>query len=254
MAVNEHTRPRFEAQVLAAFERTLFEYCQLAVVHPLVDPARLELRITVLTGPPVETIRDRLRALAGQLIERELAARSTVVVFARDLTDRPPGYRILIQPPLPDAVTDPGGATAPPAGSDQITEVIDPTDVTSRSAGRPVVLTIAYGDRLRWSYPLIAAPVWIPVGRGLVAGGTRSSIRVPDFATAVPRGSLLLLRHLPEATTLRRAAQRPEYTVRVDGQPVPPGGTVTAGGSGTIHYALAHGRSTALTYRFERSH
>jgi hypothetical protein len=110
-----------------------------------------------------------------------------------------------------------------------------------------IVLTLTYGA-WRGSYPLLSSHVWIPIGRGLVEGGRRSSVRLPDYMKAVPRGTLIELCHYAGDVRLRRSNNRKEYLVRVDGRPLSSGHPVTAAAAGSIAYGSGSDASTELDY------
>lgn len=124
---------------------------------------------------------------------------------------------------------------------------VPPSDFFPTAA--TVVLALCFGS-WRWTYPLVTSDTWIPLGRGLVSGGRRSTVRVPEFMSAIPRGTLLLIRHTDDATHLRRSAMRTEYVVSVDGRPLATGAQATLARSGAVEYGTTFmpERSTTLLY------
>src|SRR6185503_14746500 len=118
-----------------------------------------------------------------------------------------------------------GGADATVGGGATVSAGAYATASGGPAVAGGLVLALSYGA-WRWTYPLVAADVWIPLGRGLVANGRLATIRLPDFLVAVPRGALLVLRARPGGPELRRSPERAEYTVTVDGHRLRPNSTV----------------------------
>ncbi|GGK07209.1 hypothetical protein GCM10010123_41320 [Pilimelia anulata] len=156
----------------------------------------------------------------------------------------------------PATATGTGPATAPVAGPDADTAPIRRPDATppgrapvaAPARAATVLLTLSYGDELTWSYPLVATPTPVVVGRGPVAGGAVSSVRIPDYMSAVPRGPLLAVVHDGGEVRLGRTRARSEVLVTVDGVHLPPGRWRRLGPAGAIGYAKGRGTPSLLRY------
>jgi len=250
--------PVFTALVLLALDRMLAAYRSDLAAAPGVDPAGLPTSVTVVTATPLRATRGEVRA---RVRHAELPNPYVKVSVQVDpgLTD--PGFRILVEPPLPASwpqggdtaavdgtVAAPDGRTRPVpggfAGPDGTRPYSGPGP--DRGARDAVVFTLLYGP-WRWVFPVAGSPTWLPLGRGLGAG-PRATLRVPDFVTAVPRGALLRFRYRDGAAHLHRSHERTEYAVHVDGQPLAPGASVSVRPTGAIGYSLGAGASTTLRY------
>lgn len=241
--------PAFEAHVLRRFKDELFAYCARAMADPRVDPARLRVRITVVTAAPLERIRDDLREVAQRAIARDLpGAALGGLALARDTTGLPPGYRVVLAPALDDV----GDVTTAPIGSDD-TYLSWHRSWHRGDADASLVLTLSYGEDLSWEYELRPTAAWIPLGRGLPDDPHAAAVRLPDHMVPVPRGPLVEIRYWRGDAHLRRTRHRAIYTVCVDGRRLPPGATVGASWAGSVDYVRGDGPYTVLTYQLSGS-
>jgi hypothetical protein len=251
--------PAFEAVVYQELQKELLDYCERARRDPRVDPARMRVRVLVVTGSPLGRCQEQLRALAEQIVEGELRrAVLEPVAFALERGIGAPGYWFGIEPQLPGDVTDPGGGRHPWVRS-------DPWVPTGRDATAPwspaaagrdrrhparagTFLVVTFDRKVAYGYPLDPADEWIQIGRQVASGPGRPAIRLPDFLTVVPRGALLELRYQLDRLELRRSRERAEYDVWVDGARLPPGQVTDIGPAAGIRYALGSRLESVLGF------
>lgn len=243
--------PVFTALVLLALDRMLAAYRSDLAAAPGVDPTGLPTSVTVVTATPLRATRGEVRA---RVRHAELPNPYVKVSVQVDPALTDPGFRILIEPPLPASwpgggdgtVPAPDGLTRPVPGGWAGPDGTRPYRDPGGGARDAVVFTLVYGP-WRWVFPVAGSPTWLPLGRGLGAG-PRATLRVPDFVTAVPRGALLRFRYRDGAAHLHRSAERVEYVVHVDNRPMVPGASVPVRPTGAIGYSLGAGASTTLRY------
>jgi hypothetical protein len=110
-------------------------------------------------------------------------------------------------------------------------------------------LTLRYGADFRWVCHLAPAPGWVPLGRWTGQAIRDASVRLPEYATFLPRGELLYLRHDGHRLEFARSPIRPDYLVTIDGAPLHAGGhLIQAGPAGSIGYTDGTSSSTLLDY------
>ncbi len=110
-------------------------------------------------------------------------------------------------------------------------------------------LTLLYAADLRLEYRRRSIDTWLGLGRLLPSAGKYVPVEVPRGVAAVPRGQLLMIRYHAGVVQVRRTAERPEYSVVVDGRQLMPHQRVTCGESGTIEYDRA-GQEAASIIRY----
>jgi hypothetical protein len=162
-------------------------------------------------------------------------ARVGSIGFAVDPALPHPGHRLLLEPPpLPaPKQTRQLPATEP--------EVIIPPPTA--------YLTLRYGADFRWVCHLASAPGWVPLGRWTGQASRDASVRLPEYATFLPRGDLLYLRHDGHRLEFARSRIRPDYLVTIDGAPLHAGGRhIQAAPAGSIGYTDGTASSTQLDY------
>jgi hypothetical protein len=216
--------PEFETQVLTAFSQKLLEYCDELLRSRQTNGARL-LIVSVVTAMPVPGLRARLDDHAARLLGRRLpGARLDQMFFAVDRAIAEPLYAIGVDerpPPAPLPADD------------------DPSPVR--------LLTLSFGRPHRFVFQLEPSPAWLPFRRGAHAAGLQYEIALPDYLSAVPRGTLLHLRYRRGVVQLRRTAARPEYRVDVDDRELAPDGRAPLADRGRIGFGNHRGR-TELRY------
>ncbi|GID94594.1 hypothetical protein ACFQFC_34935 [Amorphoplanes digitatis] len=238
--------PRFERAVLGAFRAAVERYCTVVNAGD-VDPGSLRISVTVATRTPMgRDFAGKVHRIVHPSTHRWLPlARVVSVVCTVDpsLPDDP-GHRFLIQPP------------ALPAPRQAPRQALPQTRIESQEVPLPpaqpppetVHLTLRYGADFHWVCHLASAPGWVPLGRWT---GSRhdASVRLPEYATFLPRGELVYLRHQGHRVEFARSRVRPTYLVRVDGTPLRANGRpIQAGPAGSIEYADGAASSTRLDY------
>jgi hypothetical protein len=224
--------PHYERGTLEAFRRTVERYCT-SVNAGSLDPDSLRISVSVLTRAP--TSRDfgaKVHRIVHRYVDAHLPhARVVSVGFAVDPVLPEPGHRFLIQPP------------ALPAPKQTL--LFAPPPVPSATAH----LTLRYGADFRWACHLASAPGWVPLGRWTGGAIRDASVRLPEYATFLPRGELLYLRHDGHRLEFARSRIRPDYLVTIDGTPLRPDGRlIQAGAAGAIGYTDGTTASTLLEY------
>lgn len=227
-----------ERAVRDGFRAAVVRYCNLANAAGLRTEG-LTVSITVTTAEPltVDTqkwIYDLARAHARQMLRD---ANEPVLSFPDTPGLPEPGFQFVFHPPAlpvprvtrrdPEAVAHP----APP--------------------GPVALLTLRYDADFVWPCRIGAAADWLAIGRwtGRPAAGS-AAMQLPTYATWLPRGRLLLVRNHHGRFAFGRSAHHPQYEIRVDGVPLPAGGSVVAHVEGSIEYARDRS-STRLTYRVD---
>jgi hypothetical protein len=268
--------PRFERAVLGAFRAAVERYCTVVRAGD-VDPGSLRISVTVATRAPMgRDFAGKVHRIVHPETHRRLPlARVVSVVCTVDpsLPDDP-GHRFLIQPPAlpaPKQALPPtrlGPQELPPTrlGPQELprTRLESPepprTRLESREAHPPQAppapaqppvtaqLTLRYGADFHWVCHLASAPGWVPLGRW-IGRQHDASVRLPEYATFLPRGELVYLRHDGHRVEFARSRVRPDYLVSVDGSPLQPGGhLIQAGPAGSIEYADGAASRTRLDY------
>jgi hypothetical protein len=247
---------RFERAVLDAFRRAVGRYCTIVNAGGL-DPGSLRISVSVLTRAPMSReFGGKVHRIVHQHVDAQLPrARVVSVGFAVDPALPDPGHEFLIQPPALPAPkqtppAQPRPKQTPPAqpGPKQtlpLTSTDPPPIVPSATAH----LTLRYGADFRWVCHLASAPGWVPLGRWTGRAGPDASVRLPEYATFLPRGELLYLRHDGHRVEFARSRIRPDYLVTIDGTPLHPDGRlIQAGPAGSIGYTDGTASSTLLDY------
>ncbi|MEU8229267.1 hypothetical protein AB0C12_06625 [Actinoplanes sp. NPDC048967] len=227
---------RFERAVLDAFRRAVGRYCTIVNAGGL-DPGSLRVSVSVLTRTPMSReFGGKVHRIVHQHINAQLPrARVVSVGFAVDPALPEPGHEFLIQPP----------ALPAPKQTLPLTSTDPPPMVPSATAH----LTLRYGADFRWVCHLASAPGWVPLGRWTGRAGPDASVRLPEYATFLPRGELLYLRHDGHRVEFARSRIRPDYLVTIDGTPLHPDGRlIQAGPAGSIGYTDGTASSTLLDY------
>ncbi|MEU8614661.1 hypothetical protein AB0C29_42415 [Actinoplanes sp. NPDC048791] len=225
---------RFERAVLDAFRRAVGRYCTIVNAGGL-DPGSLRISVSVLTRTPMSReFGGKVHRIVHQHIDAQLPrARVVSVGFAVDPALPDPGHEFLIQPPARPAPKQ----TMPLASTE-----LPPVVATAH-------LTLRYGADFRWVCHLASAPAWVPLGRWTGRAGPDASVRLPKYATFLPRGELLYLRHDGHRVEFARSRIRPDYLVTIDGTPLHPDGRlIQAGPAGSIGYTDGTASSTLLDY------
>ncbi|MET8153148.1 hypothetical protein ACIBSW_39955 [Actinoplanes sp. NPDC049668] len=234
--------PRFERAVLGAFRSAVERYCAVVVTGD-VDPRSLRISVTVATRTPMgRDFAGKVHRIVHPSTHRWLPLARVVSVVCTVDPGLPedPGHRFLIQPP------------ALPAPRQALPQTrIESQEVPVAPAQPPpetVHLTLRYGADFHWVCHLASAPGWVPLGRWT---GSRhdASVRLPEYATFLPRGELVYLRHQGHQVEFARSRVRPAYLVRIDGTPLRANGRpIAAGPAGSIEYADGAASSTRLDY------
>ncbi|MEU7908944.1 hypothetical protein [Actinoplanes sp. NPDC049118] len=235
--------PRFERAVLGAFRAAVERYCTVVNAGD-VDPGSLRISVTVATRAPMgPDFAGKVHRIVHPETHRRLPlARVVSVVCTVDPSlPEDPGHRFLIQPP------------ALPAPK----QALPQTRIESQEVRRPPAhpppetahLTLRYGADFHWVCHLASAPGWVPLGRW-IGRQHDASVRLPEYATFLPRGELVYLRHQGHRVEFARSRIRPDYLVRIDGTPLRPNGDlIQAGPAGSIEYADGAASSTRLDYQ-----
>jgi hypothetical protein len=249
--------PRFERAVLGAFRAAVERYCTVVNAGD-VDPGSLRISVTVATRAPMgRDFPGKVHRIVHPETHRRLPlARVVSVVCTVDPSLAEPGHRFLIQPP---ALPAPRQALPPPQQALPPTRIESPEPhppPTHPPPPRPPLLhpppetaqlTLRYGADFHWVCHLASAPGWVPLGRW-IGRQHEASVRLPEYATFLPRGELVYLRHQGHRVEFARSRIRPDYLVRIDGSPLHPGGLIQAGPAGSIEYAGGAASSTRLDY------
>lgn len=241
--------PHYERGVLDAFRRAVERYCTIVNAGGL-DPGSLRISVSVLTLAPMSReFGGKVHRIVNQHVDAQLPrARVVSVGFVVDCALPDPGYRFLIQPPALPApkqtlpLTRPDPRVQPPRERPGELPRERPAPVTAH-------LTLRYGADFRWVCHLASAPGWVPLGRWTGQVIRDASVRLPEYATFLPRGELLYLRHDGRRVEFARSRVRPDYLVTIDGVPLYAGGhLIQAGPAGSIGYADGTASSTLLDY------
>ncbi|AGZ41550.1 hypothetical protein [Actinoplanes friuliensis] len=231
-ALSADDQRAFESEVLAYFRSAFHEYCERAHRTPGLDLRGTVIEAQLVTASALQLVTVEIRRQADIFAGRLVRARAVDVRFPVQPRLGAPGYRLEVTPPIP--------------GSEQTR----PPQQRRPDSGR--TLRLSYGSSLRWDFPLVSGPDWVPLGRSIPAQ-RGSGYLIPETVQAVPRGVLLEVRHQLGDTEVCRSEQRPEYIVEVDGLRLEPGYLVTAGETGSIVFSRADSAvSTRLTYRVDR--
>jgi hypothetical protein len=228
--------PHFERGVLDAFRRAVERYCTIVNAGGL-DPGSLRISVSVVTSAATSAgFGGKVHRIVHQHVHAQLPrARVGSVEFTVDPALPHPGHRFLLRPP----------ALPAPKQTLRLTGVDPP--VVHRPA--TAHLTLRYGADFRWGCHLASAPGWVPLGRWTGQAARDASVRLPEYATFLPRGELLYLRHDGHRVEFARSRVRPDYLVTIDGTPLRAGGRlIQAGPAGSIGYTDATTSSTLLDY------
>ena len=230
--------PYRERDVLDAFRRAVEQYCRRLRTGSLAAGSP-RISVSVVTSAPMSPgFGGRVHRIVHQHVHAQLPrARVDSVRFVVDPALAPPGHRFLLDPP----------ALPAPKPTLRLTG-IDPQPMTP--ATPPTAhLTLRYGADFRWVCHLASAPGWVPLGRWTGRAIRDASVRLPEYATFLPRGELLYLRHDGHRLEFARSRIRPAYLVTIDGAPLHAGGhLIQAGPAGSIGYADGTTSSTLLDY------
>jgi hypothetical protein len=230
----------FERAVLDAFRRAVGRYCTIVNAGGL-DPGSLRISVSVLTRAPMSReFGGKVHRIVHQHVDAQLPrARVVSVGLAVDPALPEPGHQFLIQPPALPAPKQTLPLPLP------LTRT-EPWPVVPPSTAH---LTLRYGADFRWVCHLASAPGWVPLGRWTGRAGHDASVRLPEYATFLPRGELLYLRHDGHRVEFARSRIRPDYLVTIDGTPLHPDGRlIQAGPAGSIGYTDGTASSTLLDY------
>jgi len=233
--------PHYERGVLDAFRRAVERYCTIVNAGGL-DPGSLRISVSVLTLAPMSReFGGKVHRIINQHVDAQLPpARVVSVGFAVDPALPEPGHRFLIQPPALPAPKQTLPLTRPDP------QIHDPQIHLPPATAH---LTLRYGADFRWVCHLASAPGWVPLGRWTGRAIRDASVRLPEYATFLPRGELLYLRHDGRRVEFARSRIRPDYLVTIDGVPLRAGGhLIQAGAAGSIGYADGTASSTLLDY------
>ncbi len=219
-----------ERTVRDAFREAVVRHCNAANAGGTWTPETV-LGVTVttveaLSAATQEWIYELTRDHARQMLA---ATRDPVLAFPEDGTLPPPGHRFTFRAESRGAPRRPRGRPAPP--------------------GPVALLTLRYDPGFVWPCRIGAAEDWLALGRWTDDAAERAvAMRLPAYATWLPRGPLLLVHNRDRRFAFGRSGFRPQYEIRVDGVPLRAGGSVPAHERGSIEYAR-DGSSTRLTYR-----
>lgn len=239
--------PRFERAVLGAFRAAVERYCTVVRAGD-VDPGSLRISVTVATRAPMgRDFPGKVHRIVHPETHRRLPlARVVSVVCTVDPSlPEDPGHRFLIQPP---ALPAPKQALPQTRLDSQVAHLPPEQPAPAGPPPAAAQLTLRYGADFHWVCHLASAPGWVPLGRW-IGRQHDASVRLPEYATFLPRGELVYLRHHGHRVEFARSRIRPDYLVRVDGSPLHPGGRlIQAGPAGSIEYADGAASSTRLDY------
>jgi hypothetical protein len=251
--------PHFERDVLNGLRRAVERYCS-NVRNGGLGAGSLRISVSVVTSAPMSgAFGGKVHRAVHQHVHAQLPrARVGSVGFAVDPTLPHPGHRFLLAPPALPApkptlrLTSPARVPINPPTSTK-PRAADPQPINPSSSGaREVItahLTLRYGADFRWVCHLAPAPGWVPLGRWTGQVIRDASVRLPEYATFLPRGELLYLRHDGHRLEFARSRIRPDYLVTIDGSPLHAGGhLVQAGPAGSIGYTDGTAASTLLNY------
>jgi len=227
--------PHYERGVLDAFRRAVERYCTVVNAGGL-DPGSLRISVSVHTRAPMSReFAGKVHRIVHQHVDAQLPrARVVSVGFAVDPALPDPGHRFRIEPP----------ALPAPKQTLPLTRA-EPRVRLAATAH----LTLRYGADFRWVCHLASAPGWVPLGRWTGQSPRDASVRLPEYATFLPRGELLYLRHDGQRVEFARSRIRPDYLVTIDGAPLHAGGhLIQAGPAGSIGYTDGSTSSTLLDY------
>lgn len=221
-----------------AFREAVVRYCNRANAAGL----RLKgttVRVTVVTAETLSRpAQEWMHGLATAHVKQMLRdAEDVVVAFPENPALPEPGYQFIFYPL----------ALPAPRGAPRDTEPV----VSSPPSGPVALLTLRYDADFEWPCRIGAATGWLAVGRwtGMSVAGP-AAMRLPTYATWLPRGGLLLVRNHSGRFAFGRSSHRPRYQILIDGASLRPGSSVMARDEGSIEYA-ADGSSTLLTYRVD---
>jgi hypothetical protein len=233
---DEDAAPMNERAVRAAFRTAVERYCNLANAAGL--PTRgLRVGVTVTTARLLSAASvARINQIANDHVFQMLpGALVASIVFPVTAGLPEPGYRFDFSPPDSARLTVPEPAPAPELPAEPV-----------------AILTLRYGPDFTWRCRIGAARGWLALGRWTERPAGSGVIQLPTYATALPRGGLLLVRNRSGGFAFGRSPQRPQYELRVDGVTVPPGDAVPAlaRAEGSLEYRHDVS-STLLAYRVD---
>lgn len=229
-------RSGIDLHFIRAVRSDVFQYCFQVSTRKEANWRAPRVRIVLRAAIDVADFRDSVVSAIEEIVRAQLPRAEVTVGVDLDPTLVFPCYRLRITPPAPGA--RPAGAPAQRLPG------------TMAEPGRgTALLRLEYGQAFSWCYRIGGTDGWIPVGRDIPPSLKQAAIQLPNYATFIPRGGLLDLRHRGDLVEFRRSpARRRECRVLVNGVYLPPGDTQPAGETGSIEYTSTATNSTVLAY------